>query len=1681
MIKRIRNQKALIAFLITAFLLISFISSCNNFMSGDDDLKAAIEDEVLIANAEEVTITVRAESDSMGTTSPLGAAIVKVGVPFNITTTTNSEFAFLNWMQIGGNSGDITFTNAASKETTATVNKKTSNLEIRAMFDTRPYVVSTAPYDNEQEVIITRPIKITFSRPVDINTATQSNIIIQRRLSGSSSDPDPINSFFEDPVLDGSVLTLNLKSDNFLGTTDAYYEIFVTILQQIEDLNGNTMTAGKTVRFVTSKLKDTEPPTVLDITVKNESGTALPVNNPTNSRNILLNFEVGDNSGSTELKALIKDEFDNTLYNNTHTNNIPVTLPDIDGNRTISVIVYDPSNNPSLTKTANIILDRQPPDTPAFTPSPPAALTNSPLSFTVSGADNGLSGIKEYKVTAGASGVVDPSTNGVFTDITPAAQGNNTITIAAYDKAGNVSLTALTAEVVYDSIPPGTPETLTKSESYLNINTTSMTITAPLASSGAVEDDTISLLIDGAVKMSDTLTAAEVTGNYIFTLNSATFGTDGTKQITARVTDKAGNPGGLSAQLEITKDTEKPVITISSPANGAYVNGTQDISFTGSEGTVEVQINSGSWQPFASGNSIDSITSFDGLSSGPFTVGIRATDTAGNVSDIAARNFFKDTMPPTVSNVTTTTETGTYPAGTEIPIKVNFSEAVTVTGTPYLTLALSPGNKNIGLDDPSGSGTTALSFTYTVAAGDTSADLNYASTSALVLNGGTIKDTAGNNATLTLPALASAESLGGTTKNIVIDAVLPTVSSVTTTKESGSYPAGTEIPITVNFSKAVTVTGTPYLTLALSSGNKNIGLDDPSGSGTTALSFTYTVAAGDTSADLNYASTSALVLNGGTIKDSIGNNATLTLPALASAESLGGTTKNIVIDAVLPTVSSVTTTKESGSYPAGTEIPITVNFSKAVTVTGTPYLTLALSSGNKNIGLDDPSGSGTTALSFTYTVAAGDTSADLNYASTSALVLNGGTIKDSIGNNANLTLPALDSDESLGGTTKNIKIDTTAPTVSSVTTTKESGSYPAGTEIPITVNFPEAVTVTGTPYLTLALSSGNKNIGLDDPSGSGTTALSFTYTVAAGDTSADLNYASTSALVLNGGTIKDTAGNNANLTLPALDSDESLGGTTKNIKIDTTAPTVSNVTTTTETGTYPAGTEIPIKVNFPEAVTVTGTPYLTLALSSGNKNISYTSGSDTSALTFSYTVAAGDTTSDLNYASTAALVLNGGTIKDAASNNANLALPALDSDESLGGTTKDIIIEGILPTLTGTFVFTNPSTATLTSVPVTSLTVADTTSLSAYIVTIETTAPAYSAETWETLTGTSQTLTSVNLASATTDGADKAFYLYVRDSAGNVTKSNSATITVDTTAPEINTGASSPSASSANNKLTITLSSAEVSGIRIIYYWPGTGTKAQAITDGTVKTYTHATAVKTGSLTTTTALDVSVQEQTFRFSVADDLGNETSNGYQMTWDTDDWTYGGAASRSAGYTENSITTSISDYTSASVRNATTRYSKHRVSQVETTEPYSGITQNQVKSTTSRKAVKSTVQVAGYQFDSGVKGVQTVSSVNTAPENAEASVGMNKTTQGTGENVSAVNEIIQVSSPEHAASIPETEKTVFNKKMTVSETPEISAAEYFKNHIALMALLFSTGIMICAYLYFRRKYLIKRDEK
>ncbi|MFV0594025.1 MAG: Calx-beta domain-containing protein, partial [Draconibacterium sp.] len=152
-----------------------------------------------------------------------------------------------------------------------------------------------------------------------------------------------------------------------------------------------------------------------------------------------------------------------------------------------------------------------------------------------------------------------------------------------------------------------------------------------------------------------------------------------------------------------------------------------------------------------------------------------ATSLAVDITDNASVTFINDDDSASVSGVSSTTANGTYKTGDIISVTVTFSKTVTVSGTPQLQLETGTTDQNAAY--VSGSGTTVLTFSYTVQAGDETADLDYTTTSALMLNGGSINDQFGTAANLTLVSPGAVGSLGAN-KAIVIDGVAPEAPSV---------------------------------------------------------------------------------------------------------------------------------------------------------------------------------------------------------------------------------------------------------------------------------------------------------------------------------------------------------------------------------------------------------------------------------------------------------------------------------------------------------------------------------------------------------------------------------------------------------------------------------------------------------------------------------------------------------------------------------------------------------------------------------------------------------------------------------------------------------------------------------------------------------------------------------------
>ena len=396
----------------------------------------------------------------------------------------------------------------------------------------------------------------------------------------------------------------------------------------------------------------------------------------------------------------------------------------------------------------------------------------------------------------------------------------------------------------------------------------------------------------------------------------------------------------------------------------------------------------------------------------------KLVDAAGNPAAAFTDTAVTNATGPALTALAATSS-GPYGIGDTIDLKATFNVAVTVDttgGTPRIPFTLGTATKHAAYH--SGSGTTALVFRYTVAAGDADSDGITVAQNALALNGGTIDDGSSNAATLDHAALAASA-------DHTVDTVRPTLSSAAV--------SGTALTLTFNeaLGAASSLANSAFTVKKTPAGGTEgtVSLKAGTSPAISARTVTLTLAAAVTATDTAVKVSYAVPASGDDNKlvDAAGN------PAAAFTDSA-------VTNATGPAVTAVAVSS-SGPYAIGDTIDLKATFNVAVTVTttgGTPRIPFTLGTATKHAAYH--SGSGTTALVFRYTVAAGDADSDGIAVAQNALELNGGTIADASSNDATLDHAAL-------AASTDHKVDGVRPTLSSASV--------SGTEL--TLTFSEAL------------------------------------------------------------------------------------------------------------------------------------------------------------------------------------------------------------------------------------------------------------------------------------------------------------------------------------------------------------------------------------------------------------------------------------------------------------------------------------------------------------------------------------------------------------------------------------------------------------------------------------------------
>ena len=356
-----------------------------------------------------------------------------------------------------------------------------------------------------------------------------------------------------------------------------------------------------------------------------------------------------------------------------------------------------------------------------------------------------------------------------------------------------------------------------------------------------------------------------------------------------------------------------------------------------------------------------------------------------------------------------------------------------------------------------------------------------------------MRDISGNNVNLTLPTPGDTLSLSGS-KALVVDGVSPTVINVTSSANNSSYNVGDTLDIIVQFDENmivgtaslgcgdVLISSLPYTHSFYNTGQGNnwdvSGSDNEDVAYTLHLSEATTISVTTCNSGTNYdTKLQIFTANGQCVGTSAGyynddyscsyNGLYATLPNC----QLSAGTYYIVVDGYSTrngnytvSVEDITSraTTEVSNYDPQYEIDKLLNdgyqqweirdiiadqdvdepvYSFSRTGTGIPQLTLE--TGSIDGVATYYSGDGNDSLAFQYIVGMGQNSNDLDYVSTTALELNGGTISDAAGNTATLTLPTPGALRSLGAN-KDIVIDGGVPQVTNVTSSVSDGNYITG-------------------------------------------------------------------------------------------------------------------------------------------------------------------------------------------------------------------------------------------------------------------------------------------------------------------------------------------------------------------------------------------------------------------------------------------------------------------------------------------------------------------------------------------------------------------------------------------------------------------------------------------------------------
>ena len=434
-----------------------------------------------------------------------------------------------------------------------------------------------------------------------------------------------------------------------------------------------------------------------------------------------------------------------------------------------------------------------PPSTPTVAPDLSASSDKGP-----SNTDN-LTNV----TTPTFTGTVTPSTGTVYlysekdggspsivASVTTASDGSYTISptsaltsgdyvfyVRIENAAGDTSGNSPPVNVTIQTTPQAPVIPTLKAETDLGVSSSdNITSDNTPTFTGTVSPNTqVKLYVDGT--LAETLTS-DGSGNFEVDISSSLTDDNGSSiknEIYIELVDTFGNTAS-STLLDLTIDTAAPSPSTNPVATDKKIAASSTTTYTVSNIAATDQVwlvpstisNADLKAYLADPSSVSSLTlntnitkqttGNSGTIATPSAGGIYkivVVDPAGNFSSLSAGTLDIDLTGPEVTSIDQVTSDGVYtdddvnPSNSDtVTFTVNFDELTTITGTPRLPLTniTDASGNTVYASYVSGSGTASATFVYTVGDGDISGGIQIASSGALDLNGGTIKDLYNNDA-----------------------------------------------------------------------------------------------------------------------------------------------------------------------------------------------------------------------------------------------------------------------------------------------------------------------------------------------------------------------------------------------------------------------------------------------------------------------------------------------------------------------------------------------------------------------------------------------------------------------------------------------------------------------------------------------------------------------------------------------------------------------------------------------------------------------------------------------------------------------------------------------------------------------------------------------------------------------